>query len=868
LPLYRFTFQTSLPGREGATIRRLHIRAGRWVSAFAVSVVVIAGFPTRALYAQKALPFPAVTGEVSPPDAIAGLRDARPNAPLEFSRAWLGKVDEVRRRRADLSAQGELDGLSPWQAVERGAALSGTLRVPVIPVVYGDVAVPFNAADLQARLFGSSRGDTVSYSSYWDEVSAGLLHVEGEVAPWIRLSKEARHYLPEQQYGWARFGRTAELRVEALRAADDSIDYSTFDNDGPDGKPNSGDDDGFVDFVALVYALPCPGNPRAGAIWPHRAAMTPMETKDPSAAGGFIKIADYVILPAVDPQTCGPMHVGVLAHETGHALGLPDLYDYDGSTQGIGAWGLMGTGSHTARYSPAHLSAWEKEQLGWVRVSWLRTGNPISLPPIERDPEIYRYDLPNGTGEYVLFENRQKVGADKKLPGHGLLAWRVDPERGELGAWNSDERRPAVTLLEADGRGDLGRGGRADASDPYPGALARQMLRTAELQSLRLTWIRERQGVVYAVPVLGSTGPTLTPERATVNLTALVGQPPATHIVYVRRDGDANAWAARTTSSWLKVATSADSLQIIADPWSLPPGAYQDTVFLSTPKADATARVIVDLRVALPGIPEIIATELPWSWGLAARSGRVLQASYGWDALGLRPRPRVLQLYDGTFHPATLARVAADALYAPAILDDNTAYVVARARNANYLYRLDAQGNAAVVAADIGDGPAYGTAVLPDSSVIVAEWSGKLHRVTPAGVVRSYGELNANVYQIAADAKGVLYAATFEGKVVRMTPNGASSLIETGFAAGRLVALALSGRGDLYVAERGDAGRILRLNADGTRQVMLQSKGAQFYGLAVDDHFLYAIDMRNRQLLRIPLDSAPVTPLVAETATH
>jgi sugar lactone lactonase YvrE len=552
------------------------------------------------------------------------------------------------------------------------------------------------------------------------------------------------------------------------------------------------------------------------------------------------------------------MHIGVLAHETGHALGLPDLYDYDGSTQGIGAWGLMGTGSHSSRYSPAHLSAWEKEQLGWVRVSWLRSNLAISLPPVERDPEIFRYDLPSGTGEYLLLENRQRVGSDKRLPGHGLLAWRVDPERGELGAWNSDERKPALTLVEADGRRDMARGGRADASDPYPGALLQEVLKLSDVQTLSLTWIRERQGVIYAVPVLRANTPTITPERTTVNLTALVGQAPATHSISIDQEGAAGKWIARTSGDWLKVQNTTDSLHILADPWSLPPGQYQDTIYLATPRNEANARVVVDLRVALPGLPEIIATELPWSWGLAARNGRVLQASYGWDALGLRPRPRILQLWDGTFHPATLSRIAADALYAPAILDDNTAYVLARARNANYLYRVDGKGNAAVVAADVGDGPAYGTAMLPDGTIIVAEWSGKLYRVLPSGEVLPYAQLNANIYQIAADASGVLYAATFEGDVVRLNGNGTSAVIETGFEKGKLVTLALSRDGDLYVAERGDNGRILRLNPDGSRQVMLQSKGAQFYGLAVDDHFLYAIDMRNRQLLRIPLDVTPV----------
>ena len=742
------------------------------------------------------------------------------------------------------------------------------MRVPVIPIIYRDAAAPFPVADLRERLFGSSRGDTVSFASYWDEVSSGLLHVEGEVSPWIQMANDARHYLSEAQYGWAQFGKTAELRVEALKAADDSIDFSLFDNDGLDGKPNSGDDDGYVDFVALVYALPCPGNSRAGAIWPHRAAMPPMDTKDASANGGKIKVADYVILPAVDPQTCGPMHIGVLAHETGHALGLPDLYDYDGSTQGIGSWGLMGTGSHSARYSPAHLSAWEKEQLGWVRVSWLREGTPITIPPVEREAHIFRYDLPNTAGEYLLLENRQKIGSDKKLPGHGLLAWRVDPERAELGAWNSDERRPAVTLIEADGRRDLARGGRADATDPFPGALSATMMRLPDVQSLRLTWIRERQGVVLAMPVLGYTGPSITPQRATVNLTALMDQAPATHTLHIKHEGGLGGWQAETSASWLRLQQLKDSLRIIADPYSLPPGVYQDTIRLVSALGDATARIAVDLRVALPGIPEIIASELPWSWGLAVRSGRVLQASYGWDALGLRPRPRVLQLWDGSQHPATLARIPADALYAPTIISDNSAYVIARARTVNYLYRLDSSGNATVVASDIGSGPAYGAALMPDNSVIIAEWSGKMHRVTANGTVHPYGRLNANIYQIATDVLGTLYATTFNGEVIRMSPDGASSVYATGFAKGKLVAIAVSRFGDVYVAERGDQGRILRINADGTRQIMLQSRGAQFYGLAVDDQFLYAIDMRNRHLLRIPMDAVPARPLMAEAAAQ
>ncbi|MGH7461845.1 MAG: M6 family metalloprotease domain-containing protein, partial [Longimicrobiales bacterium] len=338
---------------------------GRWGITAIVVALVISPVGDVA-HAQNPLPFPAAYGEVAPPSSIAGLSDARPMSPLEFSRAWLFKVESVRRRRAELAAAGRLDGLTPNAAALAGAALTGTLRVPVVALRYADVTAPFPVTQLSERLFGATVADTVTFSTYWREVSNGLLEVTGAVTNWITLARPAGYYLPREKFGWGQFGRTAELRKEALRSADAGIDFSQFDNDGPDGVPNTEDDDGFVDFVAFVYALPCPGDNRAGAIWPHRAAMPPYQTNDLNHAGQPVRIADYVILPAVDPQTCGPMHVGVLAHETGHALGLPDLYDYDGSSQGIGAWGLMGTGSHNARHSPAHLSAWEKEQLGWV----------------------------------------------------------------------------------------------------------------------------------------------------------------------------------------------------------------------------------------------------------------------------------------------------------------------------------------------------------------------------------------------------------------------------------------------------------------------------------------------------------------------
>lgn len=794
--------------------------------------------------AQDASVMPAAHGEALPPAVIEGLK-LRPSPPLEFSRAWLAKADAVRRRRAELEAAGVLDGMAPPELARSGAALSGELRIPVLAIRYADVEPPFPVVDLANRLFGSSRGDTVTLSDYWREVSGGLLKVDGVVTSWVPLRKPAGHYLPGGEYGWGRFGKVPELRRHALDLVDPSLDFSVFDNDGPDGLPDSGDDDGYVDFVAFFYATTCAAGGREGGIWPHRGAMSPYETNDASADGGRIRIADYVILPAQDPRSCGPAHIGVLAHETAHGFGLPDLYDYDGSSRGIGSWGLMGTGSHASPHSPAHLAPWSKEQLGWVRVDRIRSGGRVALPPVQRTGRVLRHDLEDGTGRYLLLENRAAQGSDRDLPGHGLLVWQIDPERAELGAWNGDERRPAVGLLGADAMGTLLPVDGEDRSGPFPGQAS-------------LIAVDGEHGVRVGVMELGGTmqvgilpaQPAAWSSRA-VRLATPVGGAPLRRRVSV--EGGPEGRVVHAGSRWLRLVTDHEGVTLEADPFGLRPGRYVDTLSVVTAAGGlATDRLPVVLDVARPGRPTVIATDLPWSWGMAASEGNLVQASYGWDVLGLRPRPRLLRLGDGDPFPATLSRLPAEALYAPVAGPDRSTYVLGHARGKNLLYRVGADGTATLVSADAGKEPAYGLARLPDGSLIVAGFSGRLIRVTPDGAIEPWAAVGRAVYQIAADSRGVVYAALLSGQVVRLDPGSPAEFLETGFERGGLVAVTVSPEGRVFAAERGGAGRIVEVGR-GRPRVVARARGAAFFGLAADDRFLYALDLSRRELLRLPI---------------
>jgi M6 family metalloprotease-like protein len=798
-----------------------------------------------------------VAGEgMAPPASIAGLGPGAFHG-LEFSRAWLRKAEDVRRRREELQVAGLLDGMTPEQLAAAGAALTGTLRIPVIPITYYDVPVPFAAEELHQRLFGEPRGDTLSFAAYWAEVSGGLLRIEGVVTPWVRLPRPARHYLPAEHFGWGRFGRITEVREDALRAVRRHVDFGEFDNDGGDDRPNSGDDDGYVDFVAFVYATACPGDGRAGAIWPHRGAMEPVATGATSPDGRPIAVADYVVLPAVNPGTCGVMHIGVLAHEIGHALGLPDLYDYDGSSQGIGAWGLMGSGSHAEPFSPAHLSAWEKEQLGWVEVRWLREGGPLVVQPVQESRTVYRFDLPGSDGQYLLLENRQRTGSDRYLPGSGMLLWRIAPERGELGTWNRDERRPAVQLVQADGRHDLERGRQADAGDPFPGSARR---RRVELPGagFALHAIGARGADVVARVGLGHADAELVAETEQLWFSAPLSGGAVHQWVQVRPEGGASeSWLASSGASWLRLARDGDHVLVSADPAGLAAGAYVDSVELvPTGGRGGRSTVAVRLNVVAPGTPEVIAQDLLWSWGLAVSGERVYQASYGWDPLGLRPRPRLLHFRNGDAHPQTLSRLPADALYAPVVSRAGSVYVLARARQENFLYQVHEDGGATLVARGIGEGPAYGATMLPDGSILVADWGGVLTQVVPGSpsVSQVWARLNGRIYQIAADAEGRVYATTYRGEVLRVEASGRVTAHPTGFEPGRLVAVAAGPDGAVYAAERGGSGRIVRLRGEvQLPEEIVRVAGGEFYGLAVDGEFLYALDLGNRQLLRMPL---------------
>jgi len=123
----------------------------------------------------------------------------------------------------------------------------------------------------------------------------------------------------------------------------------------------SPDSNGFVDLAVFIH--PPQGGECGGDtnnhLWAHRFFLTggPYLTHSRNSQGVTIKVSDYTLQSGVGgAQGCNGaeiMPIGTVAHETGHGFGLPDLYDTADSSEGIGQWGLMGSGNYASPLSPA-----------------------------------------------------------------------------------------------------------------------------------------------------------------------------------------------------------------------------------------------------------------------------------------------------------------------------------------------------------------------------------------------------------------------------------------------------------------------------------------------------------------------------------
>jgi immune inhibitor A len=329
------------------------------------------------------------------------------------------------------------------------APLRGALRVIVVLVDFSDKPMVQTQNHFHDLFFSQGVLPTKSVREYYQEVTNGLIDIQGDVVGPFRLPQTLSAYAHSASGMGSVLPNAQTMARDALLAADPTVNFSPYDNDG----------NGFVDAFIVIHAGPgAEVTGSSGDIWSHKWVIDGgARSVDGTSVYGYLTV----------PEDC---KIGVCSHELGHLLfGFPDLYDTDGTSEGIGNWCLMAAGSWGGGGdTPVHPCAWCKANQGWVGVDNRMTNAIVNMADVKSSHTVYRLWKDGGAGnEYFLLENRQKTGFDVSLPGAGLLVWHID--EGQPG--NTDENHYKVALVQADNHRDLELNhNRGDAGDCYPGS--------------------------------------------------------------------------------------------------------------------------------------------------------------------------------------------------------------------------------------------------------------------------------------------------------------------------------------------------------------------------------------------------------------
>lgn len=321
-------------------------------------------------------------------------------------------------------------------------------KVIVILIEFRDVKHNRDRAFFEDFIF--SHTNPWSLYSYYKRASNGKMELSGTVLGWYSSLQNMAYYGKDGDSLDNTNCDISELAKEALLlATKDGFDFSEYDSDG----------DGKIDHIVIVHAGPgqeINSEPYGtDCIWSRYDKIQPPELI------GKLHVEKYCMVSEFSP-------IGVIAHEFGHSLGLPDLYDNTFASNGVGVWGVMGYGAWFmgGKY-PSLPCAWSKVFLGWVRPDVITNDEKVIL----NSEQSRIIKIPIDETEYFLIESCREIGLDEYFP-EGLLIWHVDDSVGciEANDVNNNVYHKRVDLEEADGYFDLDkRINYGDSSDIYNG---------------------------------------------------------------------------------------------------------------------------------------------------------------------------------------------------------------------------------------------------------------------------------------------------------------------------------------------------------------------------------------------------------------
>lgn len=186
--------------------------------------------------------------------------------------------------------------------------------------------------------------------------------------------------------------------------------------------------DGEID--SITFMVSGEDNGWGSLLWPHKWELFDVYNDVDAPEINGVKAYTYTFNLLGNSRNYNmKVDVGVLAHESFHLLGAPDLYHYYDflSLDNAGAWSLMDNSAEV----PVHMLGYMKETYGgWIEdVETVTSSGTFTLEPLANsDQNLLRIDT-GYSNEYVYLEYRYQDGKyESTLPDSGLIIYRVDKD--------------------------------------------------------------------------------------------------------------------------------------------------------------------------------------------------------------------------------------------------------------------------------------------------------------------------------------------------------------------------------------------------------------------------------------------------------
>lgn len=384
---------------------------------------------------------------------------AAPEKHLRYSNSQKAILAEIF---AQLESKNTLGKKAP-----QGFPNKGVHKVCVLLIQYPDLPATIDKTVYQNLFNQANYASNGSFRDYYLKTSYGQLTLNSDVYGWYMADNGYKFYGKNNPNYNA---NTRDLVRDAVEAADSAgVDFSVYDND------LDGEVDGLLILHSGIGAEEQSAPNANDYIWSFRSGLG----SNAVSTNSGVSINSFCMFPEkrYNSGSYTAVGIGVITHEFGHILDLPDLYSTQSRGEGAGNFTNMAGGPWlNSEKTPCLFDAWSKIAMEWLQPTVISQNGTYTIKKSAVDSNFcYRINTPK-TNEYFLLENKQLKGFDRYIPGKGLAIWHINTNTAKLLSQggnnnvNNDTARYGMGLMQADGLRGLEKGtNRGDGGDLFPG---------------------------------------------------------------------------------------------------------------------------------------------------------------------------------------------------------------------------------------------------------------------------------------------------------------------------------------------------------------------------------------------------------------